>query len=484
MNDHEEGVTEFGGVAGRVLHHTVSGGSLMTGLALGMVCFIGVATLTVAGAYRATTPFVHIILAFALARFAVNGVYGEWRGSVFSVSGGPWSDVATVALRYLCLNAIWMIPAMMLQPAPDSVVGAGMMGLTPSKPMMLLMIVYVFGMALGPPLFLIVSVAAESFGDVFLPDTWKRVFSGRLDDLFVVYAIYTGGLVMVIVLCMPVFMGAFVLSWKLGALIGVVSLFFVMGVSVNLLGRLCGFFACGNLGTQAVATAGATQETAVTPEPAPVTRSAPAPSATTGVATPPRPAANPGGVATALLDAKEQVGRARERYLKDPMGAILALEELRKNYAPHPQVLQALCLCRYRSGQIDQAVEIAREAVPLCFTRGHTFLAAEIFKELIDHLSNLNLNRDQLLIVADALVKKDDLSTAAKAYAAIINSDPKEPRAIKGLLNVSDTLLHDKSRPDAAAHVYRYLLQHCKSSPLAEFMSQGLEEAERRQSAG
>ena len=220
-----------------------------------------------------------------------------------------------------------------------------------------------------------------------------------------------------------------------------------------------------------------------TPDPTSVAVS-PATPVSPVVTVPPSPTADPGGVPTALLDADEQVRRARERYLKDPTGAILALEALRKNYAPHPQVLHALCLCRYRSGQTDQALEVARDAVPLCFERGHTFLAAEIFKELLDHLKHLDLNRDQLLIVADALVKKDDLSTAAKAYAAIINSDPKEARAIKGLLNVSDVLLHNRSRPDAAAHVYRYLLQHCKSSPLSDFMSQGLEEAERRQSVG
>jgi hypothetical protein len=529
VNSPEGQVTQFSGVAGQVFQRVVSiaGGSFLTGVVLAVVAVIGVVGLVLTGVDRLSTVVVNVVMAFALARIAINGMGGEWSGSVFSSAGGRGSLVGAVALRYLVLNALWLVPAMLIQPDMESAVGMGMMGMAPSKPLMLMMIVYVFGMALAPPIFLIISVSAPTFGDAFHPDHWKRVFSGRLADLLTIYVVYVGGLVMVVVLSLPFVMVAFVMHMMIGIVVGAVTLVYVMGVSVNLLGRLCGFFVNEDLAmppvaveatrpsgspvmpdpgeAPAVSAAASTQAqpasiplSADPAEAAAAQTAAPRPDNVKIIAPPnpfandgPRPetlapadavpGANPSGVKTALLDAKDVVAQAMERYDSDPMGAILALEGLRQDYAPHPQVLHALCLCHNRSGQIGEAVEVAREAMPLCFERGHTFLAAELYKELLDNLKEVNLNRDQLIIIADALVKQDDLSTAAKAYASIINSDSKEQRAIKGLMNVSDTLLHKKSRPDAAAHVYRYLLQHCKDSPLAEYMAQGLEEAERRQ---
>jgi hypothetical protein len=528
VNSPDGQVTQFSGVAGQVFQRVVSiaGGSFLTGGVLCVVAAMGVVALIFSGGSRLVSVFVNVVMAFAMARIALNGMAGEWSGSVFSSAGGSASDVGGVALRYLVLNALWLVPAMLLQPSLESSIGMGMMGAGPSKPMMLMMIVYVFGMALAPPIFLIIAVSAPTFGDAFHPEHWKRVFRGRLADLLTIFVVYIGGLVMVVVLALPFVMGAAVMHPILGLVVGGIGVVYLMGVSVNLLGRLCGFFANEDYAAPPVAV-GATrpsgspvmpepdEATAVSaPAPAPVQPAsiplsadpAPPPADPAGstpdnvkIIAPPNPfmnqepapetlapagavpGANAEGVKTALLDAKDVVAQAMERYESDPMGAILALEGLRQDYAPHPQVLHALCLCHNRSGQIGEAVEVAREAMPLCFERGHTFLAAELYKELLDHLKEVNLNRDQLIIIADALVKQEDLSTAAKAYASIINSDAQEQRAIKGLMNVSDVLLHKKSRPDAAAHVYRYLLEHCKDSPLAEFMVQGLEEAERRQ---
>jgi tetratricopeptide (TPR) repeat protein len=180
------------------------------------------------------------------------------------------------------------------------------------------------------------------------------------------------------------------------------------------------------------------------------------------------------------MDAQPRVEELLGRLRDEPDVVRAALEELHESYAPHPHVSMALTVCRYRAGAADDALELAREALPLCFERGHFYLAAEIFRELRAVMDQLELNRDQVLTIAKCLTKMDDLVNAAKAYSAVLNTDPGEIRAVKGLLKVADDILHQKDRPQAAARVYRFLLQRCGGSPLAEFMQRGLEEAEHR----
>jgi hypothetical protein len=85
-----------------------------------------------------------------------------------------------------------------------------------------------------------------------------------------------------------------------------------------------------------------------------------------------------------------------------------------------------------------------------------------------------------MLTIAAALAKQDDLAGAAKAYSNVIAGDAGEARAIKGLLQVADRLLNEKSSPEGAVKVYSYLMQHCAASPLVEFIRDGLEQAERK----
>ena len=94
----ERSWTEFSGVAGRILQKSVSGSSLITGFVLGFVLVVGDWVLIMANTPGATVPFNQIVVALALARFGVNGLYGEWNGTVFSSSGGPWSVVVVVVL--------------------------------------------------------------------------------------------------------------------------------------------------------------------------------------------------------------------------------------------------------------------------------------------------------------------------------------------------------------------------------------------------
>jgi len=94
-------------------------------------------------------------------------------------------------------------------------------------------------------------------------------------------------------------------------------------------------------------------------------------------------------------------------------------------------------------------------------------------------MDQLNLDSERILFIATTLAKADDLAGAAKAYSALISINPDDDAAVKGLLQVAEIILHKKGKPEAAAKVYGYLMQHCSTSPLVEFMSQGLEEAER-----
>jgi hypothetical protein len=235
-----------------------------------------------------------------------------------------------------------------------------------------------------------------------------------------------------------------------------VTLVFCGGLAVNLLGRLCGFYAFGEAGG------------------APVEASAPGA---------PPPLADEASIAHSsgqppLLDTAQRAEEARRRFATDPAGAIASLEELRASHAPNPQILHALCLSLYQSGRADDALAVAREAMPICLGTGHVTLAADIFRFAAAHLKELGLDRDQLLAIASVLLKGGHPGHAANIYATILRVDAGERRAVKGLLQVADQKQRDPAGVSEAVKIYRYLLQHCAGSPLADDMRRGLADAE------
>jgi hypothetical protein len=516
----DENLTEFSGVAGRVLNGSISVGSMISGMIIGLLMIGGSLGLLLTGAHGLITPFTQGVMALALARFATNGLFGEWDGSIFSDKGGPWSEVGQVAMRYLILSSIWMLPlvAIMLRMENGAPMGMMMDPAAASK-MVFLGFASLLAMMLTPPLFMIVSVGADNFADVFAPDHWRSMFSGRLGDLLMVYVVYTGGMVMVLFLCLLPVMLASVMDDKLALLAAALCACLVFGVSLNLLGRLCGFFAFGELGLTSkrepvertpapesrppvsqkkqVRSSPASIAVAADPmlqqmkaeaeaKPAPLPVAPAAPASTTqssGPVTLPeldQPVA--GEKKPPLMDAQERVARAVNRFDHDPHGAISALSELRETFATHPQVEQALTLCLYRCGQTNAAISMARSALPLCLQRGHSRLAAAIYKEIGAELNTDELNGEQLIAIAAALAKMEEWMTAAKAFVKIIERDPGEARAIKGMLQVADGILYKKSKPEAAAKIYRYLLANCPPSSFVSLMQDGLREAEKRMS--
>ena len=411
--------TEFSGVAGRVLQGSISGGSLFSGMVLGFVLIVGNFLLFLAGAAKLAPIFTQILIALALARFAINGRFGEWSGTLFSSAGGTWADVGQVTLRYLALTCLWLIPMLLIEAIGSNAATAGQ----PMDPMMNPMInpmmllasgmvramllfaaVYILASTLTPPLSLVISVGSDGFGDIFVPQQWKQMFGGRLGDLFAVYVVYAGAMVMLVVLCIPLVMLAFAANAKLGFVVTGLSACLIFGVSLNLLGRLCGFFAQGDLQLGAPASHARPQPAPSTdPRPTPVVSHRPAPAGpasipltTTGAlpvpsvtvesapvplaavgARPEDPGATqaiPAEVARqalagpeqrkpTLTDAKQRVDAALAQFATDPAGAIAVLEGLDRSYATHPLVQEALPICLLRAGQVDRAVAVARTAV-------------------------------------------------------------------------------------------------------------------------
>ena len=515
-------VTLFSGRTGRVLCDAMSIGTAITGVVLGVAIVAESFVLGMAGARILAQLVAQVIFAIVLARLTLNGMSGESQGTLFSRVGGSWFTALAVAGRYLALNAIWTIPLAFVawqsiaaalgggmvaggasaapEPggAPDGAApggGAAVMlpifALLMSKALWASVGLLVFGMALLPPVFLIVAVRSERFTDIFSPAHWQATFGGRGADLYSIYATYAGGLGMAIVLSIPIVLLGFAAGTGIGWFFVFVAGAFAMGLAVTLLGRLCGFFAFGDAvgGPAGVAVPGpdvaeppARRRFAasnVVPHPAMASAGAATPvGSEPPVAQQAQPAQDSG--LPPLLDADTKVAAAMKRSETDAPGAIADLEEWRRTLAPHPRVLHALTLCLLRAGRADEAVEAAREALPLCLLRGNVALAAEIFAALWKRVKELGLEREQIDVIAAALFKSGDLVRAASAYGHALTLDPGDRKAIKGLLQIADHRMHREGRPRDAARIYTFLLQYAPNSPFAEDMKRGLAEAEAR----
>jgi hypothetical protein len=479
----DDSVSEFSGLAGRILAGTMTADSLGSGVALGLLLVVVSAGLIAASAHSLVLPFFLVVCGAALSRFAVNGFFGEWRGSLFSSAGGAWTAAGTVALRYLALTLSWYAPLSVIglplaKESPSGMLkivgGAGIVGA-----------LNVVALAVTPPPFLIVSVSAANVADVFSAEHWRRQFAGRIPDLLAVYAVYAGALWMLALLSLPLVSIALAIDGGLAAVVAGAAACLVFGVTVNLLGRLCGFFACAT--PQPIGAAedeGAPGPAAPPRPPSRSERVAPAVQPVSSVA--PAPAPRPAPAAEparrpALLAARQRVDEALRGAEEDAAGALARLREIDTAYAPNPLVLHAMARCAFDAGRIEEAVEAARRAIPLCIDRGQAAQAAEIFRELRKHRAEAGLAAEALLTIGGALIRMDDLAGAAKAFTAVVTADPGHTRAIKGLLQVADEVLHRKHNAEAAAKVYRLVLGTCPHSSLTEFARAGLEEAERAQ---
>ncbi|HKQ97847.1 MAG TPA: hypothetical protein VJV75_08230, partial [Candidatus Polarisedimenticolia bacterium] len=110
----EDRVTAFGGVVGRVLRDATSFGTALTAGVLGAVVLTVSFIFSFIGNRSLAQILVQIVVAVALARFALNGMSGEFRGTILSTAGGSWGLAVVVGFRYLALNLIAIVPLLLM----------------------------------------------------------------------------------------------------------------------------------------------------------------------------------------------------------------------------------------------------------------------------------------------------------------------------------------------------------------------------------
>jgi len=486
----------FGGTVGRLVRDATSPGTAFTGFVLGVILLASGFVCRMVQADAIGQLLGQIVMAVALARFALNGYSGESRGTILSTAGGTWPQALMVAGRYLTLQLMWVVPvfllgwsafATVLRPETNVVPiapfgGASMpppathgaatllpiLGVLTSGAFLWSIGLMFFGMLLLPPVFLIVSVRSEKFGDIFSPALWSATFGGRLGDLYTLYAVQAGGVMMGMVLMAPAVLVAFSAGSELGILALVAAMGFLAGLAVTLMGRLCGFFAFGDESPAPALAA---------PSPAP-------PRAPEGPRAVPPPETGAEAAEESplppLLDAAERVVEARRRFETDRDGAIAECEALAAEYAPSPHVLHALALMLHAAGRIEDGTDVARAAIALGLRRGHTALAAEVFAAFWKQSKSLGLTGEHIDLIAATLFKAGDVAQATTAYGVALNMDHGDRKAIKGLMAIASQRLHREGKPKDAARIYTFLLQYASTSSFADDMRQGLAEAEAR----
>jgi hypothetical protein len=486
----------YGGIAARIVREALSASTALTGFTLVSGLGITGVFLSRSGNPLFLQAFLALAVTLVLVRFALNGYGGEWRGTVFSSSGGSWMDVGRVSLRYLALNALWALPLYALGARPEAFgesMGGILMGAGDRRTVTLVVLAQA-AVLLSPPIFLAASVGADRFTDVFRPDHWRSTFGGRVSDLFLVYVVYLGTIGMTVVLGLPILIAVGINNLDAAKFLGFVALMLGGGLAVTLLGRLCGFYAHGHPGDLWPATVAAAPPPGVLPGtfPAPVSVSRSGSGDSSGMIRRPsgmtaNPSSSgalraPGITATGkviLMDAKARVESAHRRFERDRDGAIAELEALRADFAPNPLVLHALCVLQHRAGRHEDSLRTGKEAMTLCLQRGAHKQAAELFALHHDQYARFELNRDMALLLADHLRHSRDFPAAEAAYGHVLEIDAQDLRAMKGLLQVAQERLREHAYEDSR-RIHQYLLRRCGDSPLATHMREGLAEAERR----
>ena len=453
--------SDFSGIAGRIVEDALTPGAIGGGAALGLPIVAASGALLAAGAPRLVLPLALVAASAALARLALNGLTGERSGSLSSDAGGPWTLAGAVALRHLALTFVWY--------APLSLVGA-ISANTTASPMLkvfggagIVGALTLLALAFTAPVFLIVACSVENVADAFSTEVWRSRFRGRRTELITLYAAVVGSCGLMALLLLPLLALARAIGPRAAVAAAALAACVVFGVWVRLLGRLCGCFA-------SAAPAAADEARPVEPSAQPVPVPDPGREQTPAPVVSARPA---------LLAAKQRVDEAVRGAEQDAEGALSRLRKLDADHLPHPLVLHALFMTALRAGRSREALQAAERAIPVCIDRGQASQAAEIFREMRAHRVEVPIGAEALLAIGQALVRMDDLATAAKAFTAVVTGDPQHTRAIKGLLEVADHILHRKQNPGAAAKVYRLVLTTCPHNPLTDFARAGLEEAER-----
>lgn len=434
----------FGGRAGDVVARALSPAALITGLVAGVSVGAVVWLCFKAGVAHFAPGLTSMLLAGFVARAAVERYDRRWRGA----RNVPFLDFAPVALQYLLLNVILILPVLMIGWHPD-IIPALVELRGDSGPALALLLFYAAVLLLAPPLLLIVSVSAKETTQILSPSHWARCFSGRGTDLLLIYVLYIGSLFASVALCLPVIVTLAMITAKTMLFTAPLTFFFSVGVAVLVLGGLCGEYAR------------VPDETVVEQQAAP-----PVFVRTVETPLPPPPTSRK----PPLLDAGKRVAETNRD--------IATLEGLRESHAPNATVLHALSFAYAEQGRRDVAVELVREGIPLAIRSGGVILAAEMFDAFRSD-ADLGVPREQVIAFADALRVSKRLAASARLYIVAIDSQPADVKAAKGAIAAAGDLLTSGDAKGAVA-LYDFLLDRCGASPLMEFVRERRAEASKR----
>jgi len=440
------GRTEFTRVSGGIVHDSFSIVSFFTGLLAalpaGLVLLVGSAGPPTTGLASAVAVAWGLTVLVFVSRFAQVGNAGDEEGGLFSGLAGPWSGTFLAAARLLLLWAVWLLPFVgwtLLRGEPAAPAGIPGLGLATFFPRLPVLLAVWSG--LGAVLsfaFVAVSVAAPGFADLFSPGLWRALFAGRAGELFVAIAGTFGPPAAVLVVLVPLLGTLASLTPKLVVSALVLFLLYTAGMVLTLQGKLCGAFVAASL---------------VEEEPAAVPAGAPLPAEE--AAAPPGAEASP------------------ERPAAEPAAAPAPP-------AGDPRNLHAVWRNRLAEGDAAGALDAAREAIPAGLAGNEPGLAAEVYRQHLDRLPDLDLDRAALDLLADQLLRDGDVSAAAWTFSQALDAKPSDPKAFKGLLRVAEHFLEKSKQPLEAVRIYRYLLMTAPASPFADHARDLLSVAERK----
>ena len=449
--------TAFGGLAGEMLSRTTSIGAVFTGA----IFFTAVGALATAapriGSDLVVLATAQCLISFFLAHFTVEGYSDQWERAGRPI---PPTEVGTVALRYMALAIVLLAPLLVAVGSRDAAL-AMLMAPTGSA---IAVLVYLLVIAASPPALLVVAVSATSWSDLVSPAHWRFRFRGRWIDFVLIYVIFVGALFCLVLAGLPVVAFAWTKSPQtLEATSAGVALF-ATGFTISLLGRLCGSFAI-----PPVSEATETKPVSLHPSLAQFKGVVAARSEDAGGSTPPPTAAAPRK--TALLDAGVRVEQLRATLGADSTALAAALRELDETFLPHPAVRQALAVALVAAGRQQEALDVAREAIPSCMKTGSVAAAALIYEALLPSGETFGLAKEQIVALGDALKSMKRYTAAVQVYAGVLSSNAGDVKAMKGLIAVAQTLSQQQGSAATAVRIYDHLVSHCPGSPLLDFVN-------------
>mgnify|MGYP001405079693 CR=1 FL=1 len=190
-----------------------------------------------------------MVLSFAVSRFAIPAVSGEFDDGWFSQHNSNSSSLS-FSTRYVVITLIWSLPSaaivwlissfgddsLAFDLSPMSLAQSGVMGFLT----LLLGLVFIFAPTLG----FIICTATDEIAEMFNVELWKYLFIEQKADLVVFYTSLVGGvLVFWLIYALPLIVIVMIgvsISSALGGILGGFIMSLPLIMAPVLLGRLCG----------------------------------------------------------------------------------------------------------------------------------------------------------------------------------------------------------------------------------------------------